>query len=102
MNDLINRQAVIDALEEERKYLLAKGQYGAEDVLVHHALNIIDDLPSIEPERKKGHNICDQVRGWHCEFKCSLCDADIGVVEYGSMDGGKFNFCPNCGAELSQ
>ena len=36
----------------------------------------------------------------HCEFKCSLCGATIGVVEGGTLDGAWFRFCPNCGAEM--
>ena len=38
----------------------------------------------------------------HCEFKCSLCGADAGEVAYGSLDGAKFNYCPNCGAILDE
>ena len=36
----------------------------------------------------------------HCEFKCSLCGVEIGVVEGGELDGGKFRYCPGCGAKL--
>ena len=37
----------------------------------------------------------------HCEFKCSRCGAEIGVVEGGDLDGAvDFKFCPNCGARL--
>ena len=91
MDNLISRQAAIDALEEERKYLLARGQYGAEDVLVHHALNVIDELPSAEPERKKGKWIKNNLVGW----LCSNCGEYI-VLNI-KMHG---NFCPNCGADM--
>lgn len=36
----------------------------------------------------------------HCEFKCSVCGAWAGSVAYGTLDGAKFNFCPNCGAKM--
>ena len=36
----------------------------------------------------------------HCEFKCSVCGAWAGEVAGGTLDGGPFNFCPNCGAKL--
>ena len=36
----------------------------------------------------------------HCEFKCSICNVEIGVVEGGVLDGGRFNYCPNCGAKM--
>lgn len=42
---------VVEALEKERKFLLSRGQLGAENVLVHHALNVIDALPAVsQPE----------------------------------------------------
>ena len=41
---LIDKQAVLNALEKEREFLILRGQLGAENVLVHHAINIIDDL----------------------------------------------------------
>lgn len=36
----------------------------------------------------------------HCEFKCSICQSWIGAVEGGPIDGGYFNYCPNCGAKI--
>ena len=36
----------------------------------------------------------------HCEFKCSLCGVEIGVVEGGELDGGYFRYCPGCGAKM--
>ena len=57
---------------------------------------------SMEVENKrtvKARNIWQSVAG-HCEFKCSFCGADILTVEGGSLDGGYFNYCPNCGLEL--
>lgn len=50
-------------------------------------------------EVKHGKNICDTVIG-HCEFKCSICGADALSVSCGSLDGGNFNYCPNCGADM--
>lgn len=61
---------------------------------------LIKKLPSADViERRHGRDICDTVKG-HCEFKCSACGAWIGCVEGGTLDGGKFNFCPNCGADM--
>lgn len=48
---MIDYTKAIKALEKERQYLLNRGQYGAEHVLVHHALNVITELPVIwQPE----------------------------------------------------
>lgn len=62
--------------------------------------SVMFDLSSAQQERKTGKNIYEQAKG-HCEFKCSMCGAEIGVVEGGDLDGANgFNFCPACGAEM--
>ena len=49
--NLIDYNKAVEALEKERQYLLNREQYGAENVLVHHALNVIEELPIIrQPE----------------------------------------------------
>lgn len=49
--NLINYNQAIEALDKERQLLLNREQYGAENVLVHHALNVIAELPIIrQPE----------------------------------------------------
>ena len=49
--NLINFNQVIEALDKERQLLLNREQYGAENVLVHHAINVIAELPIIrQPE----------------------------------------------------
>ena len=45
--NLLNYNQVIEALEKERQLLLNREQYGAENVLVHHALNVVSELPVI-------------------------------------------------------
>lgn len=62
----------------------------------------INEQPTADVvEVKRGENICDSVIG-HCEFKCSVCLADISSVCGGSLDGGYFNYCPNCGAKMKE
>ena len=49
--NLINYNQAIEALDKERQLLLNREQYGAEHGLVHHALNVIAELPIIrQPE----------------------------------------------------
>ena len=49
--NLINYNQAIEALDKERQILLNREQYGAEHVLVHHAINVIAELPIIrQPE----------------------------------------------------
>ena len=49
--NLIDYNKAVEALEKERQLLLNREQYGAENVLVHHALNVIAEMPIIrQPE----------------------------------------------------
>lgn len=57
----------------------------------------IDDMPSAEPERKKGTWIYDTERimhdGWtYNQYHCSLCNCQV--------IGGLQNYCPYCGADM--
>lgn len=112
MEDSISRAMMKDAIDsttwyhQNRNKDMVKGAsdeetawYKAEDVY-----KAIENVPTAQSKRKKGRkkgkNICEQAKG-HCEFKCSVCGAEIGVVEGGDLDGAnRFNFCPACGAEL--
>lgn len=53
----------------------------------------------------RGRDICGTVNG-HCEFKCSVCGVELSSVYGGNndfgLDGGYFNFCPNCGAKMEE
>lgn len=53
----------------------------------------------------RGRNIYDMANG-HCEFKCSVCGVELSSVYGGrndfGLDGGYFNFCPNCGARMEE
>lgn len=48
LGDLISREALLKAMEEERQYLLARGLRGAEHILVHHCLPLIDNAPTVD------------------------------------------------------
>lgn len=49
--NLIDYNKALDALDKERQFLLNREQYGAENVLVHHAINVIAELPIVrQPE----------------------------------------------------
>lgn len=48
MSDLISREALLKAMEEEKQYLLARGQRGAEHIIVRHCLPIIDNAPTAD------------------------------------------------------
>ena len=89
--DLISRQAAINLLS----------QYPFEDVI--NCISILEEMPSAQPERKKGKWIeyeQEFMLEGHTETvqktvrECSICTAKIaGMV-------GIMNFCPHCGAEM--
>jgi hypothetical protein len=63
-------------------------------------LDSVEDFPAADVvEVRHGSDVSRTVKG-HCEFKCSLCGAYALVVEGGTLDGGIFNYCPNCGAKM--
>ena len=48
--DLISRKALLKRVDEEREYLLARGQTGAEHILVHNFRNLIEDASAEDVE----------------------------------------------------
>ena len=48
--DLISRETLLKRIDEERKYLLARGQTGAEHILVHNFRNLVEDAQAEELE----------------------------------------------------
>lgn len=52
----VDADALLKAIDEERQYLLARGQTGAEHILVHNFRNLVEDAPSIPlPDFKDGY-----------------------------------------------
>lgn len=82
--DLIERQDALDTLEKIG-WIETKADK-------EYAIQLFTDLPSAQPERKKGK--------WVDNTYCSECgwvhETDPGFI--GSVDG--FNFCPRCGADM--
>ena len=98
MDDLISRRVVIDMLSKQLDYLdmLDKDDnptaeskwYG-----INWARNMIADLPSIQPERKKGKWINDEGL-----YKCSSC----GEFWARWWIYKELNYCPYCGADMRE
>ena len=72
------------------------------------AMNAINDMPTIEPQRKKGKWLFKErrepvydlsgVKTWGIAYMCSECGFIHTVIE----DFGQYAYCPNsnCGAEM--
>ena len=110
MNDLISRQAAIDALDEQ--ITLCDKALGSFDISMEYEYAVkverasleayretLTVLPSAQPERKKGkwerHYTRQNVYAglcWHCSV-CGYKNADNYLNVY-------YNYCPNCGADM--
>ena len=89
MNDLIERQAAIDALEQiycHIELIKRRPVTKGEQAMFLDMRGAIMEVPSAQPERKKGKWI---------EERCSEC----GCYVY---HGDVRNFCPDCGADMRE
>ena len=86
--DCINRERLLARIDEERKHLLDLKMDGAEHIIVHHARRIIEDMPSVTPQPKRGKWI---------DGKCNRCGTH---APYWAMASTYYcsEYCPNCGS----
>lgn len=106
MSDTISKRAVLDKFQkicdscweyEKHNGVMCGTCY------LDGAISIVEDMPSAQPERKRGkwidkgwngdwqYQTDGRGRSWH-EWQCSECN-DI-------TKGAKWDFCPNCGADM--
>ena len=90
MSDLIDRQKALDGLKYEMKYGAVIDQCGLDT-----AYDIIENMPSAEPEPKKGEWIVKE-EDWRKQLDWDECS------ECGFATTRQYNFCPNCGAEMGK
>ena len=99
MDDLISRQAAIDALKEHRALYcdntpdtFSKLSYAEKSRVdeLDTAIATLVNLPSAQPERIRGRWI--EKPHVHGVAYCSLCDYELHTNDT--------NFCPNCGADM--
>lgn len=91
MNDLISRQAAIDAIAD----YLSKTTYTSAISFQNTGAMILARVPSAQPKRKKGKWIMhiDNLFPEDSTIECNQCHEHQLV----NIDD---NFCPNCGAEM--
>ena len=93
MSDLISRQVAIDAAGKESQ---VDGAYGYMDT--KSIVDLLNGLPSAEPERKKG----EWIANGDIPKECPFCGEDWDKYVFGDVcyTGELPKFCPNCGAEM--
>ena len=114
--DLIRREDAIEALREYE--VVESDNFTRTDPVsmmagatIANCIEAIVELPSAEPERKKGHWV--EVYGYYTPggdpvWKCSECGKGIHVygIEAPSYNrdyaDGQWVACPNCGADMTE
>lgn len=94
MDDLITRQAAIDAVEESRRFNPHEDSKVARNHEYEHRhfLKILHELPLVQPEIKTGQwEYVDYggVGNYHCTACGKIC-----------ICNGDYDFCPSCGAKM--
>lgn len=89
MSDLIDRKIAIQGIRE----LFHLGECYCDEFSIVGMLNI---LPSVEPERKKGKWIDGKPYVNSHWWVCSVCHVPAPENHTG------YNFCPHCGAEMTR
>lgn len=91
--DCISRQAAIDLFPNDALEWDTKGGY----IAPHLARRMIEELPSVQPERKKGKWIEVDYPDNRISGRCSICDWEALLYE---TDVVGMDYCPNCGADM--
>ena len=107
MSDLISRQAAIKALQELNGLKLTRRFNDSPvqwiDRMFLEAEAILKNLPSAEPERKKGQWIeYPDCLGYEDAYSddhivCSVCGHVYSICNNCTEE---FDFCPHCGADM--
>jgi rubrerythrin len=112
MSNLIDRQAAIDALNEQIEQ--CNKALGSFDISLKDEFAIkverasleaykeqLENLPPVQPKRMKGRWLPDNNFAYEMRFVCSVCKESevvptIGFTKYKPI----WDFCPNCGADM--
>ena len=102
MDDLISRQAAIKYLMTNMNWYDEDGYESDDDYKRECITELINGVPSAQPERKKGKWIYGEdeygIDGYHCD-KCGFFvpwDYTHKFIDFIK----DYHFCPNCGADM--
>ena len=95
-DDLISRQAAIDALDEIEAEV-ADG-YGYQYAKWRE---YFVEMPPAQPEPKEGHWILRKSPDGDEQYECSECGVLWEFID-GTPEDNEAYFCPNCGAKMDE
>ena len=99
MNDLISRQAAIDAVEHitsSMSVCVNSDECHGMKRMQRQTVIELTNLPPAQPERKTGRWI-DAAYDFIISGRCSVCGWEAHLYE---DDVVGMNYCPNCGARM--
>lgn len=97
--DCVSRTELLSRIDAERKHLLDLKMDGAEHIVVHHARQIIEELPPATPKRKVGEWI-KKNNDYFDWYECSECGyGSDGEMKYNRLCDVRTKFCPDCGSQ---
>lgn len=108
-DDLISRQAAINALEELKEldyelYIRTSYSHLMEDqwdFVIKRYKEAIKKTPCVQP--KTGHWICDYKGDHVADYHCSECGRQLGFAfstQNKKILGGRWKYCDVCGAKM--
>ena len=100
--DTISRQAVIDIITFEDKWLFDANGHNANTHIAFSGLESrVKALPSVTPQQKMGRWIKYGIpRCGEQHYQCTSCEYYINFGQWGELYTKEFKFCPNCGAKM--
>lgn len=97
-DDTIYRQAAIDIICKEGTRLERNGTVAMAEIK-QWCVGLIESLPSAQPKREKGKWLWELADNGWANHICSKCGWTKNTDIHVSLG---YNFCPNCGAEMSE
>ena len=108
---LIDADAAIDTLNEQIEQcnkalgsfdISLKDEYAikVERASLEAYKEQLENMPSIQPERKTGRWIPDNTDYYRTKFICSACGESEEVPTTGFGYGTMWDYCPMCGAKM--
>ena len=98
MNDLISRQAAIEYLMTNMNWYDEDGYESDDDYKRECITELINGVPSAQPERIKGHWV--EIASSNHTYKCSVCGRLLVNITDGKNNVAKnYPYC-HCGADM--
>ena len=95
-DDAISRKMAIDAVNKLVEWY--KEKWHESRPTSESVIDVLNDLPSAQPQRKKGKWIKLDMHEHLADHKCTACGKECYVPT--CMGEPMYTYCPNCGARM--